>query len=86
MRLDVYQAKVAARKNLKDSGEWDKLSPEQQRLIDKMVSSGRWISHLQTVTTHGLIDFGWNSRRPRPARGTKERIDGSQEGTVASLP
>jgi metallopeptidase MepB len=40
MRLDVYQAKVAAQKNLKESGEWDKLSPEQQRLVDKMVSSG----------------------------------------------
>jgi Zn-dependent oligopeptidase len=39
MRLDVYQAKVAAQKNLKDSGEWEKLSPEQQRLVEKMVSS-----------------------------------------------
>lgn len=38
MRLDVFQAKVAAQKNLKESGEWDKLSPEQQRLVDKMVS------------------------------------------------
>lgn len=37
MRLDVFQAKVAAEKNLKDSGEWEKLSPEQQRLVDKMV-------------------------------------------------
>jgi hypothetical protein len=41
MRLDVYKAKVAAQKNLNDSGEWDKLSPEQQRLVDKMVSPGR---------------------------------------------
>ena len=37
MRLDVYKAKVAAEKNLKASGEWEKLSPEQQRLVDKMV-------------------------------------------------
>jgi metallopeptidase MepB len=35
MRLDVFKAKVAAQENLKKSGE--KLSPEQQRLIEKMV-------------------------------------------------
>jgi Zn-dependent oligopeptidase len=49
MRIDVYQAKVAAQKNLKDSGEWDKLSPEQQRLVDKMVSLGR----LDSTTARG---------------------------------
>ncbi|KAG2009857.1 metallopeptidase MepB, variant 2 [Coprinopsis cinerea AmutBmut pab1-1] len=40
MRLDVYNAKVAAEKNLKESGEWDKLSPEDQRLVEKMVLDG----------------------------------------------
>ena len=39
MRLDVYQAKVNAEKNLKASGEWDKLSPEEKRLVEKMVHS-----------------------------------------------
>jgi hypothetical protein len=39
MRLDVYQAKVAAQKNLKESEEWEKLSAEEKRLVDKMVSS-----------------------------------------------
>jgi Zn-dependent oligopeptidase len=39
MRLDVYHAKLNAQKNLKASGEWDKLSSEQQRLVDKMVRS-----------------------------------------------
>lgn len=51
MRLDVYQAKVAAQKSLNESGEWDKLSPEQQRLVDKMVSPRRrrtWC--VETVT------------------------------------
>jgi metallopeptidase MepB len=38
MRLEVFKAKTAAQKNLKDSGEWDRLSPEQQRLVEKMVS------------------------------------------------
>ncbi|KAL0067865.1 metalloendopeptidase [Marasmius tenuissimus] len=41
MRLDVYKAKAAAEKNLKDSGEWEKLSPEEQRLVEKMVLDGK---------------------------------------------
>ncbi|KAG6850281.1 hypothetical protein H0H93_015538 [Arthromyces matolae] len=40
MRLDVYQAKVAAKKNLEESGEWEKLSPEQKRLVDKYILDG----------------------------------------------
>lgn len=39
MRVDVYKAKVAARDNLKKSSQWDKLSPEEQRLVDKMVTA-----------------------------------------------
>ncbi len=38
MRLDVFQAKTAAQKNIKESGAWEKLSPEEQRLVEKMVS------------------------------------------------
>lgn len=41
MRLDVFQAKVAAEKNLKESGEWDKLSNEERRLVDKMILDGK---------------------------------------------
>ena len=37
MRLDVFQAKVNAETNLKASGEWDKLSSEEKRLVEKMV-------------------------------------------------
>ena len=37
MRLDVFQAKVNAEKNLKASGEWDKLSSEEKRLVERMV-------------------------------------------------
>ncbi|KAF8993112.1 zincin [Hymenopellis radicata] len=40
MRLDVFQAKTAAEKNIKDSGAWEKLSPEEQRLVEKMVLDG----------------------------------------------
>ena len=37
MRLDVFNSKVAAEKNIKASGKWDSLSPEEQRLVEKMV-------------------------------------------------
>ena len=37
MRLDVFKAKVAAKENAEASGQWDKLSPEQKRLVNKMV-------------------------------------------------
>ena len=41
MRLDVFQAKVAAEKNIKASGEWDKLSSEEKKLVDKMILDGK---------------------------------------------
>ena len=37
MRIDVFNSKIAAEKNIKDSGKWDTLSPEEQRLVEKMV-------------------------------------------------
>ncbi|KAG5349533.1 hypothetical protein C0989_003290 [Termitomyces sp. Mn162] len=40
MRLDVYNAKVAAKKNLEESGEWEKLSPEEKRLVEKSILDG----------------------------------------------
>ncbi|KAJ6619446.1 hypothetical protein B0H10DRAFT_2025622 [Mycena sp. CBHHK59/15] len=41
MRLDVFHAKLAAEKNIKGSGLWEKLSSEEQRLIDKMILEGK---------------------------------------------
>ncbi|KAJ3555465.1 hypothetical protein NM688_g2565 [Phlebia brevispora] len=38
MRLDIFRAKQAAAKNIKDSGR--KLTPEEQRLVDKMIQDG----------------------------------------------
>ena len=38
MRIDVYNAKIAARKHIESSGK--KLNPEEQRLVDKMVLDG----------------------------------------------
>ncbi|OJA10579.1 hypothetical protein AZE42_04632 [Rhizopogon vesiculosus] len=41
MRLDIFKAKAAAEKNLRESGAWEKLSDEQQRLVEKMVLDGK---------------------------------------------
>lgn len=39
MRLDVYQAKLAAQKAIRRTWDvWSRLTEEQKRLIDKMVS------------------------------------------------
>jgi Zn-dependent oligopeptidase len=37
MRPDVFTAKVNAEKRLKETGEWEQLSSEEQRLVEKMV-------------------------------------------------
>lgn len=41
MRLDVFKAKAAAENNLRKSGQWEKLSDEQRRLVEKMVLDGK---------------------------------------------
>lgn len=41
MRLDVFKARTAAEKNLRESGAWEKLSDEQHRLVEKMVLDGK---------------------------------------------
>lgn len=38
MRLDLFKAKQAAQKNIEQSGK--KLSPEEQRLVEKMIQDG----------------------------------------------
>jgi len=39
MRLDVFQAKVNAEKNIKASGR--KLNPEEERLVEKLILDGK---------------------------------------------
>lgn len=39
MRLDVYQAKINAEKNIKASGR--KLNPEEERLVEKLLLDGK---------------------------------------------
>jgi Zn-dependent oligopeptidase len=48
MRLDVFTAKVSAEKRLKETGEWEQLSSEDQRLVEKMVCA--YQSHVMLVS------------------------------------
>ena len=41
MREDLYKAKATAKANLSRTGAWDKLCPEQKRLVDKMLLDGK---------------------------------------------
>jgi Zn-dependent oligopeptidase len=41
MRLDVFQAKISAEKNMKASGDWEKVSPEAKRLVEKSILDGK---------------------------------------------
>ena len=41
MRLNVFHAKTNAEKNPKESGQWDKLTKEEQRLVEKLVLDGK---------------------------------------------
>ena len=41
MRLDVFVAKTAAEANMKASGQWEGLGPEELRLVEKMILDGK---------------------------------------------
>jgi hypothetical protein len=70
MRIDVFNSKIAAEKNIKDSGKWDTLLPEEQRLVEKMV---RVCLHVICFSElRSVADIGRHSRWPCSARGTAE--------------
>lgn len=56
MRLDVFQAKLAAEKNIKSSGLWEKLSSEEQRLVDKMVALDGFLDFRESC-----LDRSWRA-------------------------
>jgi hypothetical protein len=57
MRIDVFKAKKAAKENAKASGQWDELSPEQQRLVDKMVDRSFLPSPIQQSNRNAIFRF-----------------------------
>lgn len=62
MRLDVFNAKAAAEKNIRASGQWDALSSEEKRLVEKSVSHGLKSSTSGSDVT--LLGSGWHESRP----------------------
>ena len=60
MRLDVFEAKKAAKENAEASGQWDKLSPEQQRLVEKMVDHFTPLSPIHLIGIRSS-DFRWHA-------------------------
>lgn len=57
MRIDVYRAKVAAEKNLKESGQWEKLSAEEKRLVERMVrKSYLYLQILPELSIEQILD------------------------------
>ncbi|KAJ7366807.1 metallopeptidase MepB [Mycena albidolilacea] len=89
MRLDVFQAKLAAEKNIKSSGLWEKLSSEEQRLVDKMILEGKraglglpeaernTLTVLQKELSQVCLEFDKNFNEEKGIISfTKEELDG----------
>jgi Zn-dependent oligopeptidase len=72
MRLDVFSSKVAAEKNIKESGQWDKLSPEEQRLVEKMVWILTTFSRSDDIEKSIPTDFRWHPRWSCSPRGKEK--------------
>ncbi|KAJ7147482.1 metallopeptidase MepB [Mycena crocata] len=89
MRLDVFQAKLAAEQNIKASGLWEKLSSEEQRLVDKMILEGQrsglglpenernTLTILQKELSQVCLEFDKNFNEENGVVSfTKEELDG----------
>ncbi|KAJ7212164.1 metallopeptidase MepB [Mycena pura] len=89
MRQDVYKAKTTAEQNIKSSGHWDKLSSEEQRLVDKMILDGtraglalpekdqKTLKALQKELSQVCLEFDKNFNEECGVISfTKEELDG----------
>ncbi|KAF7314180.1 Thimet oligopeptidase [Mycena kentingensis (nom. inval.)] len=89
MRVDLYKAKLAAEQNIKASGAWDKLSPEEKRLVEFMVRDGKraglglpeeqqeTLKKLQKELSQVCLEFDKNFNEENGSISfTKEELDG----------
>ncbi|KAJ6508867.1 metallopeptidase MepB [Mycena sanguinolenta] len=96
MRLDVFEAKLAAEKNIKSSGLWEKLSSEEQRLVDKMILAGKraglglpeaernTLTALQKELSQVCLEFDKNFNEEKGVVSlTKEELDGVPADVVS---
>lgn len=87
MRLDVFKAKIAAEKNIKESGQWSKLSAEDKRLVEKMVrlvAVPRCAHQINSVAL--FLDPRRYSCRSSFAKGRAGGIIEPQKGIIPRLP
>jgi len=87
MRLDVFNAKVAAERNIKASHQWEKLSAEERRLVEKMVSARLMFSpnRIFFIIKVLKLDLGWSTSWSGSSRRETQRVDGVAEGSSAGL-
>ncbi|KAH7885032.1 hypothetical protein F5I97DRAFT_1810510 [Phlebopus sp. FC_14] len=96
MRLDVFLAKVAAERNLRASGAYEKLSKEQQRLVEKMVLDGKRaglslpekereeLMALKKELSQACLDFMKNfNEEDGRVSFTREELDGVPEDVIS---
>jgi len=81
MRLDVFNSVAAAEKNIKDSGKLKQLSPEEQRLVEKIVRIDGAVSR-RILIYEGP---GWETCRPGPLRRQTKSSHGIEERAFPSL-
>ncbi|KAF8208891.1 metallopeptidase MepB [Mycena galopus ATCC 62051] len=96
MRLDVFQAKLAAEKNIKNSGLWEQLSSEEQRLVDKVILAGKraglglpeaernTLTLLQKELSQVCLEFDKNFNEEKGVVSfTKEELDGVPSDVIS---
>ncbi|KAJ7601172.1 hypothetical protein C8J56DRAFT_912335 [Mycena floridula] len=96
MRLDVFQAKTNAEKNIKASGQWEKLSAEEQRLVDKMILDGKRaglalpekardeLTKLKKELSQICLEFGKNFNEENGVVSfTAEELDGVPKDVIS---
>ncbi|KAG2357602.1 hypothetical protein BDR07DRAFT_1453044 [Suillus spraguei] len=93
MRPDVFKAKDAAKRNLRKSGEWEKLTDEQRRLMEKMVLDDKRaglalpenerevLMKLKKELSQTCLDFGknFNEEDADVISGYNKRTEDSKE-------
>ncbi|KAL4065047.1 mitochondrial endopeptidase [Scleroderma citrinum] len=96
MRLDVFEAKIAAEKNLRESGGFEQLTKEQQRLVEKMVLDGKRaglalpqqeresLMALKKELSHVTVEFTRNfNEEDGRVTFTREELEGVPEDVIS---
>ncbi|KAH9481084.1 Thimet oligopeptidase [Psilocybe cubensis] len=97
MRMDVFNAKIAAEKNIKaEEGKWEEIGLEGRRLVEKMVLEGKRaglglpsekqdeLKMLKKELSQATLEFMKNFNEENGSISfTKEELKGVPEGTLS---